>query len=373
MAAINRYRIVGARYKQQTRMYTDKMFEFGSDNKPQNGIITGKNTFEKGVFLQILFQPLIPLTAWNRGKNTVNHFFYGKNSNFQPYTFYSCIEFILPDDQFLLVGIALTSKLNDNKESEPVYTLFVRKYGISLMDEFTINSLELYDKEKEQPIPYSVFEKFLKDNQKEFLTYTKNTLAKFYQHLEKDYGIIKKDWEQLIDINQYEGGVSNYFDDKNSTTNNGLFSNMIIPAIEVRLSEEGEEESLITLFKSSAAIARNLPELKKNVSSYQEIKNHNVETYSKLLELINEKDKHIEHIEKGRSILTAFSNHVKMLEKERSQHEDEHGKLMTNKKTLDWKLQNLQYVEKYNQYHNLIKELKNGEAELEQRGIQKKL
>lgn len=370
MAAINRYRIVGARYKQQTRMYTDKMFEFGSDNKPQNGIITGKNTFGKGVFLQILFQPLIPLTTWNRGKNTVNHFFYGKNSNFQPYTFYSCIEFILPDDQFLLVGIALTSKLNDNKECEPVYTLFVRQYGFSLVDDFTIGTLKLYDEEKEMPIPYSEFEKFLKDNKKEFLTYTENTKAKFYRLLEEDYGIIKKDWEQLIDINQYEGGVSNYFDDKNSTTNHGLFSNMIIPAIETRLSEEGEEESLITLFKSSAAIARNLPELKKNVSSYQEIKNHNSEIYSKLFELIDEKDKHTEHLEKGRSILTAFSNHVTMLEKERNQHETEHGKLMTYKKTLEWKIQNLQYLEKYNQHSKLLQDLKNGEAELEQRRAQ---
>ncbi|MGD6776339.1 hypothetical protein [Sutcliffiella horikoshii] len=346
MTAINKYRVVGPRYKQQTRIYKDEVFHFSSDEGPQNAIITAKNTFGKGVLLQLLFQPIIPKTPWSRGKNKVNHFFYAKNGQFKPYTFYSCIDFHLDLDRHLLVGVAMTSQLNEKNDSEPLYTLFVREYGYSLYDPFTIDNIPLYNKEKGTPKPYGEFLEYLRENKKEFLTFNENSKSKFYSTLDS-YGVIKKDWEQLIDINQYEGGVANYFDDKNATTNHGLFSKMIIPAIEARLNEKGEENDLLTLFKNIASITKNLPELKKNASAYAEIKNHNEEVNLSLSELIKEREKFNIHIEKGRSILTALSNEISSLEKESNDHKEQLEELNKLKQELDWKQRNLQYVIKH--------------------------
>lgn len=346
MTAINKYRIVGPRYKQQTRIYQDETFYFSSDEGPQNVIITAKNTFGKGVLLQLLFQPMIPKTTWNRGKNTVNHFFYAARGQFKPYTFFSCIDFHLDLGRHLLVGVAMTSQLNEKNDSEPLYTLFVREYGFSLYDLFTIDNIPLYNKEKGAPISYADFLEYLRKNKKEFLTFNENSKSKFYKTMES-YGIIKKDWEQLIDINQYEGGVAHYFDDKDATTNNGLFSKMIIPAIEARMTEKGEENNLITLFKNIASITRNLPELKKNATAYAEIKNHNQEVNLRLGELIQEKDIFDIHIEKGRSILTALTNEKSILEKEINDHKEQSVELENQKLELMWKQQNLQYVIKY--------------------------
>ncbi|MGM0792470.1 MAG: hypothetical protein ACQEUD_20425 [Bacillota bacterium] len=352
MTAINKYRVVGPRYKQQTRIYKDEVFHFSSDEGPQNAIITAKNTFGKGVLLQLLFQPIIPKTAWSRGKNKVNHFFYAKNGQFKPYTFYSCIDFHLDLDRHLLVGVAMTSQLNEKNDSEPLYTLFVREYGYSLYDPFTIDNILLYNKEKGTPKPYGEFLEYLRENKKEFLTFNENSKSKFYSTLDS-YGVIKKDWEQLIDINQYEGGVANYFDDKNATTNHGLFSKMIIPAIEARLNEKGEESNLITLFKNIASITKNLPELKKNASAYAEIKSHNEEVYSSLSELVQQKEKFDIHIDKGRSILTALNNENSSLEKEIIDHGEQLEELNKLKQELDWKQRNLQYVIKYYELNEL--------------------
>ncbi|KUP04256.1 hypothetical protein Q75_15780 [Bacillus coahuilensis p1.1.43] len=346
MAAINKYRVVGTRYKQQTRVYKDEVFHFSSDEGPQNAIITAKNTFGKGVLLQLLFQPIIPKTPWSRGKNKVNHFFYANKGQFKPYTFYSCIDFHLDLDRHLLVGVAMTSQLNEKNDCEPLYTLFVREYGYSLYDPFTIDNIPLYNKEKGAPKPYGEFLEYLRENKKEFLTFNESSKSKFYSTLDS-YGIIKKDWEQLIDINQYEGGVAHYFDDKNATTNHGLFSKMIIPAIEARLNEKGEESDLITLFKNIASITKNLPELKKNAYAYAEIKNHNEEVYLSLSELIKEREKFDIHIEKGRSILTALSNEISSLEKETNDHKEQLVELNRVKQELDWKRRNLQYVIKH--------------------------
>jgi chromosome segregation ATPase len=346
MTAINKYRVVGTRYKQQTRIYKDEVFQFSSDEGPQNAIITAKNTFGKGVLLQLLFQPMIPKTSWSRGKNKVNHFFYASKGQFKPYTFYSCIDFHLDLGRHLLVGVAMTSQLNEKNDCEPLYTLFVREYGYRLYDPFTIDNIPLYNKEKGAPTPYSEFLEYLRVNKKEFLVFNENSKSKFYSTLDS-YGIIKKDWEQLIDINQYEGGVAYYFDDKNATTNHGLFSKMIIPAIEARLNEKGEESDLITLFKNIASITKNLPELKKNASAYAEIKNHNEEVYLSLSELIKEREKFDIHIEKGRSILTALSNEISSLEKETNDHKEQLVELNRLKQELDWKRRNLQYVIKH--------------------------
>lgn len=357
---------MGPRYKQQTRIYKDEIFEFSTDNHPQNVIITGKNSFGKGVFLQLLFQPMIPKTPWSRGKNKVSHFFYGKKGQHKPYTFYTCLDFHLAEDQHLLVGIAITSQLNEKYDSEPIYTLFVREYGFSLVDEFAIESLPLYNKEKEAPSPYPEFMEYLRENKKEFLTFTENTKNKFYQTMES-YGIIKKDWEQLIDINQYEGGVAHYFDDKNATTNDGLFSKMIIPAIEARLNEKGEEHHLVTLFRNIASITRNLPEIKKNASTYKEIKEHNADIYSNLLELMDEKENLHAHIEKGRSILNAFSIQVIKVQNEANDHKTELERLLIQKKSLEWKLQNLQFMKKFKEKDSLQLEVTTSEEELRQK------
>ncbi|WP_075618312.1 hypothetical protein [Paenisporosarcina indica] len=352
MTAINKYRVVGTRYKQQTRIYKDEVFQFSSDEGPKNAIITAKNTFGKGVLLQLLFQPMIPKTSWSRGKNKVNHFFYASKGQFKPYTFYSCIDFHLDFGRHLLVGVAMTSHLNEKNDCEPLYTLFVREYGYSLYDPYTIDNIPLYNKEKGAPTPYSEFLEYLRENKKEFLTFNENSKSKFYSTLDS-YGIIKKDWEQLIDINQYEGGVAYYFDDKNATTNHGLFSKMIIPAIEARLNEKGEESDLITLFKNIASITKNLPELKKNASAYAEIKRHNEEVYSSLSELIQEREKFDIHIEKGRSILTALSNEISSLEKETNDHKEQLIELNKLKQELDWKQRNLQYVIKHYELNEL--------------------
>lgn len=264
----------------------------------------------------------------------------------------------------------MTSRWDRKGDSEPLYTLFVREYGRSLFDPFSIEHLPIYDKEEDAPTPYEEFLAYLRENKKVFLTFNDNTKSKFYSTIES-YGIIKKDWEQLVDINQYEGGVTYYFNDKNATTNHGLFSKMIIPAIEARLSESGEENDLITLFKNIASITKNLPELKKNAASYAEIKSHNDELASSLVELIKEKKKFKRHVERGHSLLTAISHEMSELEKDRTDHQDQLDKLIDHKQNLQWKQQNLQYVVKHYELQDSMETLHSYKEQLAESGQKK--
>jgi hypothetical protein len=371
MSAINKFRIVGPRYKQQTRIYKDETFSFSSDEGPQNVIATAKNSFGKGVYLQVLFQAMIPKTPWSRGKNTVNHFFYADKKQFNPYTFYSCLEFYLASGRSLLVGIAITSRLNEKNDCEPVYTLFVREYEFSLFDPFTIDQIPLYNKQKDAPTPYADFMEYLKENKKEFFIYSENSKAKFYQHLES-YGIIKKDWEQLIDINQYEGGVAHYFDDRKATTNNGLFSRMIIPAIEARLNDKENENHLINLFKNIASITKNLPELKRNASAYVEIKRHNDEVHHNLTDLMKEKEKYNIHLKNGLELVAAVKNEISALNMENKDHQNQLEEFYQLKQELKWEQENIKYIKKHEEHEELlgtIQSLKNLLSEKEAESI----
>ena len=80
------------------------------------------------------------------------------------------------------------------------------------------------------------------------------------------YGINRKDWDIMKDINKDEGGVGKYFE--GAEDDHSLFQKRIIPTVSsVLYRTEHQKNDLVEIFKSQASIAKDLPVLIKKRAS----------------------------------------------------------------------------------------------------------
>ena len=83
------------------------------------------------------------------------------------------------------------------------------------------------------------------------------------------YGINRKDWDIMKDINKDEGGVGKYFE--GAEDDHSLFQKRIIPTVsQVLHRTEHQKNDLVEIFKSQASIAKDLPVLLKREQAHKE-------------------------------------------------------------------------------------------------------
>ncbi|QGG57831.1 hypothetical protein [Paenibacillus sp. B01] len=266
----NRGRITGLKYENMKKQYEDMVFEFNNGEEAVHTLISLINGGGKGVLLQAFFQLMKPGTAWGATENRLyQQFFFNEKEKFQAYPFHIVMEWELDgnDRRYLITGGVFSAERQATKSEDendydikPKFLLYVKEVEID--DTGLFEFLPLYD--GGQAISMDVLEKWLKEQG--FATFER--VAKYHEVL-KSYGIDKKDWDTLKEINKNEGGVGAYFE--GATDDYSLFRTKIVPMISKRLQQQDSgQDDLVEIFKSQASIAKNLPILLSRESAFKE-------------------------------------------------------------------------------------------------------
>jgi hypothetical protein len=323
MPKINRIRIVNLKYDGMQKQYKDTTFNFHNDDTSTNGLIAMMNGGGKGVFLQTIFQILKPGTSWGKQNNRYyQQFFFNNKEQFIPYTFHVLIQWELDgaDRRHLITGgmfsaeqrISLSEEggnesrsLDQEANILPNITFYTREF--ERKEEAALEHIPLYENDEVAEI--ESLKDYLKWNGYDVYRDTK----KHYRILDT-YGINRKDWDIMKDINKDEGGVGKYFE--GAEDDHSLFQKRIIPTVsQVLHRTEHQKNDLVEIFKSQASIAKDLPVLLKREQAHKEFLEDIVPFEEHLEKGVEHKEIVQESIKVGRQFLGALE-HLKQTEEE---------------------------------------------------------
>lgn len=323
MPKIHRIRIVGLKYDGMQKQYKDTTFNFHNDETSTNGLIAMMNGGGKGVFLQTIFQILKPGTSWGKQNNRYyQQFFFNNKEQFIPYTFHVLIQWELDgaDNRHLVTGGMFSAEqrisMNDEGGHEgipleqeakilPIFTFYTREF--ERKEEASLEHIPLY--ENGEVAETESLKDYLKWNGYDVYRDPK----KHYRILDT-YGINRKDWDIMKDINKDEGGVGKYFE--GAEDDHSLFQKRIIPTVsQVLHRAEHQKNDLVEIFKSQASIAKDLPVLLKREQAHKEFLEDIVPFEEYVAKGVEHKEIVHASIQTGRQLLGALE-HLKQSEEE---------------------------------------------------------
>ncbi|MBV7505613.1 hypothetical protein KW850_10130 [Bacillus sp. sid0103] len=390
MPKIHRIRIVGLKYDGMQKQYKDTTFNFHNDETSTNGLIAMMNGGGKGVFLQTIFQILKPGTSWGKQNNRYyQQFFFNNKEQFIPYTFHVLIQWELDgaDHRHLVTGgmfsaeqrISMSEESgNESKTLEqeakilPTITFYTREF--ERKEEAALEHIPLY--ENGEVAETESLKDYLKWNGYDVYRDTK----KHYRILDT-YGINRKDWDIMKDINKDEGGVGKYFE--GAEDDHSLFQKRIIPTVsQVLHRTEHQKNDLVEIFKSQASIAKDLPVLLKREQAHKEFLEDIVPFEEHLAKGVEHKEIVLASIQTGRQLLGALE-HLKQSEEETQLSlEKDLEKLIIRQANLRFQKDNLEFAkahrvvmdwdkklveerEKHTSKHAIVKEKQERKAQLD--------
>lgn len=323
MPKIHRIRIVGLKYDGMQKQYKDTTFNFHNEKTSTNGLIAMMNGGGKGVFLQTIFQIIKPGTSWGKQNNRYyQQFFFNNKEQFIPYTFHVVMEWELDgaERKHLITGGMFSAEqrisMSDDGEGErktleqeakilPNITFYTREFDRN--EEAALEHIPLY--ENDEVAETEGLKDYLKWNGYDVYRDTK----KHYRILDT-YGINRKDWDIMKDINKDEGGVGKYFE--GAEDDHSLFQKRIIPTVsQVLHRTEHQKNDLVEIFKSQASIAKDLPVLLKREQAHKEFLEDIVPFEEHLAKGIEHRELVEESIREGKQFLGALE-HLKQTEEE---------------------------------------------------------
>ncbi|WP_338447746.1 hypothetical protein R4Z09_15960 [Niallia oryzisoli] len=323
MPKIHRIRIVGLKYDGMQKQYKDTTFNFHNEETSTNGLIAMMNGGGKGVFLQTIFQILKPGTSWGKQNNRYyQQFFFNNKEQFIPYTFHVVIQWELDgaECRHLVTGgmFSAEQRISMNEESGnesktleqeakiiPNITFYTREF--ERKEEAALEHIPLY--ENDEVAETESLKDYLKWNGYDVYRDTK----KHYRILDT-YGINRKDWDIMKEINKDEGGVGKYFE--GAEDDHSLFQKRIIPTVsQVLHRTEQQKNDLVEIFKSQASIAKDLPILLKREQAHKEFLEDIVPFEEHVTKGIAHQDIVQSSIKAGRQLLGALE-HLKKAEEE---------------------------------------------------------
>src|SRR4051794_13802038 len=352
MPKIYRIRIVGLKYDGMQKQYRDTTFHFHNEKTATNGLIAMMNGGGKGVFLQTIFQIIKPGTSWGKQNNRYyQQFFFNNKEQFIPYTFHVAIQWELDgaDHRHLITGGMFSAEQristndesgNENKTLEqeakilPDITFYTREFDRK--EEAALDHIPLY--ENNELAETESLKDYLMWNGYDVYRDTK----KHYRILDT-YGINRKDWDIMKEINKDEGGVGKYFE--GAEDDHSLFQKRIIPTVsQVLHRTEHQKNDLVEIFKSQASIAKDLPVLLKREQAHKEFLEDIVPFEEHLAKGIQHKEIVEESIKVGRQLLGALQ-HLKQTEEENLLTIEKNMKKLTLRQAdLRYQKDNLEYA-----------------------------
>ncbi|WP_042458828.1 coiled-coil domain-containing protein [Neobacillus dielmonensis] len=354
MPRIEKVRITGVRYDKMKKHYENTIFDFIHEEEPQHALLTLVNGGGKGMLLQMMFQALMPLSTWGKnGENHIDALFYNEKQQFNPYTFHVALEWRLDTypAEWLVTGICVTARKtaqdNDEVETEPQYFLYTSKYRKP--EDWTIDTIPLYDEEKKLTTTYEEWENWLKKHKQQFQFYSRSKQNAYFQYL-SSYGIEKAEWRQMKEINRDEGGIEHYF--KKGLDNFGLFHHLIIPEISAYLQED-QEENLIKIFRDNSIIAQKLPQLLKREEAYQLIQEKLVPIKATLEEGQSLEVEVQEHHDRANYLYFGMEEQKQTNQFDQNKWEEDQRNTEKQQAEFFWQKDNLEYAKECRSYEDI--------------------
>jgi hypothetical protein len=365
MPKIYRIRIVGLKYDGMQKQYKDSTFNFHNEETSTNGLIAMMNGGGKGVFLQTIFQILKPGTSWGKQNNRYyQQFFFNNKEQFIPYTFHVLIQWELDgsDHRHLVTGGMFSAEqrisMSEENENErktleqeakilPDITFYTREF--ERKEEVSLEHIPLF--ENDEVAETESLKDYLKWNGYDVYRDTK----KHYRILDT-YGINRKDWDIMKEINKDEGGVGKFFE--GAEDDHSLFQKRIIPTIsQVLHRTEHQKNDLVEIFKSQASIAKDLPVLLKREQAHKEFLEDIVPFEENLAIGVEHKEIVNGSMKVGRQLLGALE-HLKQSEMETLLTlEKDIEKLMITQADLRFQKDNLEYAKAHREVLDWEKKL----------------
>jgi hypothetical protein len=365
MPKINRIRIVGLKYDGMQKQYKDTTFNFHNEETSTNGLIAMMNGGGKGVFLQTIFQILKPGTSWGKQNNRYyQQYFFNNKEQFIPYTFHVLIQWELDgaDRRHLITGGMFSAEqrisMSEETGSEskpleqeakilPVITFYTREF--ERKEEAALEHIPLF--ENDEVAENESLKDYLKWNGFDVYKDSK----KHYRILDT-YGINRKDWDIMKEINKDEGGVGKYFE--GAEDDHSLFQKRIIPTVsQVLHRTEHQKNDLVEIFKSQASIAKDLPILLKREQAHKEFLEDIVPFEEHLAKGVEHKEIVDASIKVGRQLLGALQ-HLKQTEEETLSTLDKDIEKLTLKQAdLRYQKDNLEFAVAHTEVMNWNKKL----------------
>src|SRR3954453_17139389 len=365
MPKIHRIRIVGLKYDGMQKQYKDTTFHFHNEETSTNGLIAMMNGGGKGVFLQTIFQIIKPGTSWGKQNNRFyQQFFFNQKEQFIPYTFHVAIQWELDgaDRRHLITGGMFSAEqrisMNEDGESDrktleqeakilPNITFYTREFEPN--EEAALEHIPLYENGEVADT----------EELKDYLTWNGYDVYRDYRkhyRILDTYGINRKDWDIMKDINKDEGGVGKYFE--GADDDHSLFKTRIIPTVSGVLHRtEHQKNDLVEIFKSQASIAKDLPVLLKREQAHKEFLEDIVPFEEHLAKGIQHKEIVEESIKVGRQLLGALE-HLKQSEEESLLTlEKDIEKLTLRQTDLRYQKDNLEYANAHREVMDWDKKL----------------
>lgn len=269
MPKMNRMRITGLKYDGMKKQYNDVTLNFHNQKEASNVLISLMNGGGKGVLLQTMFQIIKPGTSWGKKDNRLyQQFFFNEKEKFVPYTFHLTVEWELDgaEKRYVITGGSFSAERFVPSSEEihdyvikPSFSFFTKEHT---GEEDALANIPLFVDGISQS--FDSLKTYFKNEQYD----TYKGLPKHYKLLES-YGIDRKDWDIIKDINKDEGGVGKFFE--GTEEDYSLFQKKIIPVVSQVLNKnENGENDLVEIFKSQASIAKDLPVLLKREHAHRE-------------------------------------------------------------------------------------------------------
>ena len=352
MPKIYRIRIVGLKYDGMQKQYRDTTFHFHNEKTATNGLIAMMNGGGKGVFLQTIFQIIKPGTSWGKQNNRFyQQFFFNQKEQFIPYTFHVAIQWELDgaDHRHLITGgmFSAEQRISMNEEGESDRKTLEQEAKILPNITFYTREFEPNEEAALEHIPlYENGEVADTEELKDYLTWNGYDVYRDYRkhyRILDTYGINRKDWDIMKDINKDEGGVGKYFE--GAEDDHSLFQKRIIPTVSsVLYRTEHQKNDLVEIFKSQASIAKDLPVLLKREQAHKEFLEDIVPFEENVAEGVQHKEIVEESIKVGRQLLGALE-HLKQSEEETLETlQKEIEKLQQRQAELRFQKDNLEYA-----------------------------
>ncbi|MFT9849987.1 coiled-coil domain-containing protein [Aneurinibacillus sp. REN35] len=280
-ARLAKMRVVGLKYDSGNIHTDDLMLDFTiPESMPGHAAYILRNGGGKGVFFQMLFQTLDPLTSWKNDLNHVHHFFFNDEERPVEYTFHIVQEWQVSLSKRVILGIAVTPRLASNDKKALTHSPIELDYFLYTKEPLVVEmsgifDLQLWDEKEKEAVPFNIWKETIKAD-KTFQFYSKQDKESYLEKIE-EYGYDANTVNILKRINVGEGGFGEFF--KGSTDNTGLFYNLLVPTVNDKIegidSRNKKEVSVVTTwFLEALKISKELPDLLAMVDSIEQINDY---------------------------------------------------------------------------------------------------
>ena len=255
MPAISKIRLTNVVYEDGDKRFNDETFLFGG----HNGAIILENGGGKTVFIHTVLQAILPHT--HLGDRKMKETLQLENA-----PAHIGIEWIINERPRRYMTTVVSLFLYNNKLDSYRYVFEYEDGNPDALEQMPFVKETSGGKRpayKEEIADYYSAMKSKSHNARTF-----ETISGFHEFIERNYQIIKNEWESIVKINKDEGGIEKFFENCKTTTD--LYDRLLIPTVEDSIA--GHEQGMFAdMFEKQREGFQTYRNLQKSMEEHQAI------------------------------------------------------------------------------------------------------